>query len=112
RGLRGADIHLPIRSTGATENAILAGTLAQGVTRVWNPHVRPEILDLVRFLRSMGAQIEVFGQQHIEVHGVGKLSGAKHDVIPDNLEALTWLIGAVITDGDVEIEDFPFSALE
>lgn len=111
-GLRGADIHLPLRSTGATENAILSGTLASGVTRVWNPHIRPEVLDLVAFLRQMGAQIRVFGQEHIEITGVKELRGASHEPIADNMEALTWLIGATITGGDVEITNFPWSDLE
>ncbi len=111
-GLKGADIHLPIRSTGATENAIIAGSLAQGITRVWNPHIRPEIMDLVQFLRSMGAHIEVFGQEHIEITGSDGLNGTTHTVIPDNMEAITWLVGAVMTGGDVEILNFPFLDLE
>lgn len=111
-GLIGADIYLPLRSTGATENAILCGTLAKGVTRVWNPHIRPEILDLIRLLRKMGAQIQVFGQEHIEIIGVDGLQGAEHRVIADNMEAVTWLIGAVMTRGDVEIVGFPYNDLE
>ena len=110
--LSGADIHLPIRSTGATENAILAGTLARGITRVWNPHIRPEILDLIALLRGMGAKIRVFGQEHIEITGVEGLHGATHRVIADNMEAVTWLAAAVITGGDVEIEGFPRGDLE
>jgi UDP-N-acetylglucosamine 1-carboxyvinyltransferase len=111
-GLVGAEIHLPLRSTGATENAILAGCLAKGRTRIWNPHVRPEILDLVAMLRRMGARIEVRGQESIVVDGVEGLSGAKHSVIADGVEALTWLVGAVITGGDVEMIGFPFEHLE
>jgi UDP-N-acetylglucosamine 1-carboxyvinyltransferase len=111
-GLMGADIHLALRSTGATENAILCGALAQGVTRIWNPHIRPEILDLIALLRKMGAQIRVFGQEHIEVTGVDCLHGAEHRVIADNMEAITWLVGAVMTHGDVEIHEFPFDGLE
>ncbi|MBA8816795.1 UDP-N-acetylglucosamine 1-carboxyvinyltransferase [Microbacterium halimionae] len=111
-GLVGADIHLPIRSTGATENAILAGSLARGTTRVWNPHIRPEILDLIEMLNSMGARIRVFGQEHIEIQGVDVLHGTRHSVIPDNMEAITWLAAAVVTEGDVEIEDFPYKDLE
>ncbi|MHB0960797.1 MAG: UDP-N-acetylglucosamine 1-carboxyvinyltransferase [Pirellulaceae bacterium] len=111
-GLQGADIKLPIRSTGATENAILCGTLARGVTRIWNPHVRPEILDLIAMLRSMGSMIHIFGQEHIEVVGADELGGAKHYAMPDNMEAITWLIGAVITDGDIEILNFPWEHLE
>lgn len=110
--LVGADINLPLRSTGATENAILAATLAEGVTRVWNPHIRPEILDLIALLRKMGAQIRVFGQEHIEITGVEGLCGAEHRVIADNMEAVTFLAGAVMTDGDVEILGFPYDDLE
>ena len=95
--LTGADIHLPIRSTGATENAIIAGSLAHGVTRIWNPHVRPEILDLIDMMNSMGAQITVFGQEHIEIVGKDSLRGTTHTVIPDN---------------EIEIIDFPYQHLE
>ncbi|QDY70806.1 UDP-N-acetylglucosamine 1-carboxyvinyltransferase [Qingshengfaniella alkalisoli] len=111
-GLVGTDIHLALRSTGATENAILAATLAKGKTRIWNPHIRPEILDLVKLLRKMGAKITVHGQEHIEIDGVDGLNGATHSVIPDNMEAITWLAGATITGGDVEIRDFPFDDLD
>jgi len=110
--LKGADIHLPIRSTGATENAILCGSLAQGKTIIWNPHVRPEIIDLINMLNKMGACVQVFGQKCIVVEGKAKLNGVKHQVIPDNMEALTWAIGSVITNGDVEILNFPYEHLE
>jgi UDP-N-acetylglucosamine 1-carboxyvinyltransferase len=111
-GLTGADIHLPMRSTGATENAILAGSLAKGTTRIWNPHIRPEILDLIALLIKMGAKITVHGQEHIEIQGVEGLHGADHQVIADNMEAITWLAAAVITGGDIEIQDFPYADLE
>jgi len=110
--LKGADIHLPVRSTGATENAILCGSLAEGITRIWNPHIRPEILDLIDFLKKMGAHIVVYGQESIEVEGKEGLLGTTHRVVPDNMEAITWLIGSVVTNGDVEIVDFPFDHLE
>lgn len=112
KGLHGAEINLPIRSTGATENAILCATLAKGTTRIWNPHIRPEILDLISMLSKMGANIKVRGQESIIIEGVEGLHGTSHRVIPDNIEAITWLIGAAITGGDVEIEDFPFDHLE
>ncbi|SFS55169.1 UDP-N-acetylglucosamine 1-carboxyvinyltransferase [Zhouia amylolytica] len=110
--LKGADIYLPIRSTGATENAIFCATLAIGETVVWNPHIRPEIIDLVEMLNEMGANIVVHGQKCIVINGVDKLKGTEHRAIPDNMEALTWAIGASITGGDVEILDFPFEHLE
>jgi UDP-N-acetylglucosamine 1-carboxyvinyltransferase len=112
KGLCGTDIYLPIRSTGATENAILCGTLATGKTTVWNPHIRPEILDLIDMLRKMGAEIIVNGQESIEIKGRKELSGVKHTVIPDNMEAMTWLIAAVITHGEVELHYFPHKHLE
>lgn len=110
--LKGAEIHLPLRSTGATENTIIAASLAIGKTTLYNPHIRPEIMDLIAMLTKMGAKINVFGQRSIEIEGVEHLEGCTHAVIPDNMEALTWAIGAVITNGEVEIENFPFEHLE
>jgi len=111
-GLVGTEIHLPIRSTGATENGIIAGSLAKGQTVIWNPHVRPEIMDLISYLRSMGVEIEVRGQQSIRVKGAASITGTRHVVIPDNMEAITYLIAAVITNGDIEIENFPYHHLD
>ena len=110
--LTGCDIYLPMRSTGATENAILAATLAKGETTVWNPHIRPEIIDLINMLNKMGAKINVFGQKCIVIQGVEKLGGVIHSSIPDNMEALTWAIGSVVTGGDIEILNFPHQHLE
>lgn len=110
--LIGANIYLPIRSTGATENSIICASLAQGTTTIWNPHIRPEIMDLIDLLSKMGSIIKVHGQKCIIVEGVEALVGVKHEVIPDNMEALTWAIGSVITNGEVEIVNFPFSHLE
>jgi UDP-N-acetylglucosamine 1-carboxyvinyltransferase len=110
--LKGCEIELPLRSTGATENGILSATLSKGKTTIWNPHIRPEIIDLIKMLNNMGAKITVYGQKCIEIYGVERLKGVTHSVIPDNLEALTWAIGSVITNGDVEIVNFPFEHLE
>jgi UDP-N-acetylglucosamine 1-carboxyvinyltransferase len=112
--LKGTDIFLPMRSTGATENAIICGSLATGITTVWNPHIRPEIIDLINLLRAMGCRIEIFGQQCIRIYGTNDetLHGAEHTVIADNMEALTWAIASVITNGDIEIKNFPFEHLE
>lgn len=107
-----SNIYLPMRSTGATENSIISASLAHGKTTIWNPHVRPEIIDLIEMLTKMGANITVYGQKCIVVEGVNELNGVKHSVIPDNMEALTWAIGAVITNGEIEIENFPFAHLE
>jgi UDP-N-acetylglucosamine 1-carboxyvinyltransferase len=110
--LKGTDIHLPVRSTGATENSILMGVLAEGETRIWNPHIRPEILDLIQMLREMGADISVYGQESILVRGVEGLNGVDYNCIPDNMEALTFAIGTAMTGGEVEINNFPLEHLE
>lgn len=110
--LQGNDIHLPMRSTGATENAIMSASLAEGVTTIWNPHIRPEILDLIDMLNKMGAKINVRGNESIVVEGVEELHGTAHKVIPDNMEALTFLVAAAVTGGEIEIEDFPLDHLE
>ncbi|WP_319586149.1 UDP-N-acetylglucosamine 1-carboxyvinyltransferase [uncultured Desulfobulbus sp.] len=110
--LKGTDIHLPMRSTGATENGIICGCLAEGITRIWNPHIQPELFDLIGFLKKMGAKINVYGQEHIEITGVKKLRGTNHSIIPDNIEAITWLIASVISGGDIEIHNFPVSDTE
>jgi UDP-N-acetylglucosamine 1-carboxyvinyltransferase len=110
--LVGAEIHLPLRSTGATENTIIAASLAKGKTVLYNPHIRPEIMDLISMLSKMGAKIKVFGQRSIEIEGVEVLEGCTHSVIPDNMEALTWAIGSVITGGEVQINNFPYQHLE
>jgi UDP-N-acetylglucosamine 1-carboxyvinyltransferase len=111
-GLTGADVELPIRSTGATVSAIFSASLASGSTRIWNPHVRPENLEVIGCLNSMGARIETYGQERIDVSGVGGLQGTRRRVESDNMEALTWLIASVVTGGDIEIGGFPFAALE
>lgn len=112
KGLRGAEIVLPIRSTGATENSIIAGSLARGTTVVKGPHIRPEILDLISFLKSMGVKIEVRGQESIIIEGMSDVRGTKYSVIPDNMEAITFAIGAMITKGEIEIFNFPYKDLE
>jgi len=111
-GLKGNEIILPIRSTGATENSILAACLAKGRTTIWGPHVRPEIIDLITFLKSMGAKIQVRGQESIIIEGVRYLHGTKHRVIPDNIEAMTYLIAALVTNSEIEILNFPYKNLE
>jgi len=110
--LEGTDIHLPIRSTGATENAILSSSLAKGKTTIWNPHVRPEVVELVTVLNKMGAKIEVRGNESIVVEGVETLHGTTHNVMPDNMEALTYLVAAAVTGGEIEIVGFPYEHLE
>jgi len=110
--LRGAEIEFPIRTTGGTENSIIAACLAQGKTIIKNAHTRPEVIDLANFLNSMGAKVKIIGSGYIEVEGVSELYGTTYRIIPDNVEALTFIIAAAVTKGDIEIDQFPVNTLE
>lgn len=101
--LKGADYALDFPSVGATENMMMAATRADGVTRISNAAREPEIEDLARLLTSMGAQISGAGTDLITIVGVPALSGAEHVVMPDRIEAGTFLAAAVATRGDVTV---------
>ncbi len=104
RGLKGAEIHLEYPSVGATENLMMAAVLARGTTVIENAAREPEIQDLAVFLRSMGAKIDGEGTSHVTIEGVKSLTPAAHRVIPDRIEAGTYLIAGVITGGRVTVE--------
>lgn len=101
--LHGADFTQEFPSVGATENLLMAACLADGVTRLYNAAREPEIADLARFLNAMGAQISGAGTDMITVVGVDHLGGAEHPVMPDRIEAGTFLAAAVATHGDVTV---------
>jgi UDP-N-acetylglucosamine 1-carboxyvinyltransferase len=101
-GLRGAVIDFPIVSVGATENALMAATLARGTTEIRNAAREPEIVDLARCLRAMGAQISGEGTSTITVEGVSALHGATHAVVADRIELGTYMLAPAITGGEVE----------
>ena len=102
-GLKGGDYVFPMPSVGATENAVMAATLARGRTTLKNVAREPEITDLVVCLRAMGAQISGEGTPTIEIEGVKTLRGASHPVIADRIELGTYMLAAAITGGEVEI---------
>lgn len=102
-GLRGATIDMPMVSVGATENILMAATLARGTTLLKNAAREPEIVDLVHCLRRMGAQIAGEGSATIEVQGVDRLRGATHPVVADRIELGTYMLAPAITGGDVEL---------
>ena len=101
-GLRGAVIEFPFVSVGATENALMAATLAQGTTEIRNAAREPEIVDLARCLRAMGARIEGEGTSTLTVEGVTDLHGATHQVVTDRIELGTYMLAPAITGGEVE----------
>lgn len=102
--LRGAKIYLDVASVGATENIMMAATMAEGVTVIENAAKEPEIVDLANYLNGMGAIVRGAGTGVIRIEGVEKLHGVKHTVIPDRIEAGTYMAAAAITGGDVYVE--------
>jgi UDP-N-acetylglucosamine 1-carboxyvinyltransferase len=103
-GLRGASISFPVVSVMATENALLAATLAGGTTVIDNAAREPEVDDLIAMLCGMGARIERTDDRRIEIEGVPSLGGVEHRVLGDRLEAETFAIAAAITHGSVTLE--------
>ena len=103
QGLIGDMIYLDFPSVGATENIMMAAVLAQGTTYLENAAEEPEIVDLANFLNKMGAKIKGAGTDTIKIEGVDKLHGAKHTVIPDRIEAGTFMLAAAITRGAIHI---------
>lgn len=104
-GLQGATIHLDFPSVGATQNIIMAASLAQGKTVLENVAREPEIVDLANYINEMGGNVQGAGTDTITIHGVEKLHGVKHAIIPDRIEAGTLMIAAAITRGDVLVVD-------
>lgn len=102
--LKGAKIYLDFPSVGATENIMMAATLAEGTTIMENVAKEPEIVDLANFLNSMGAKVRGAGTGTLRIEGVSELHGCKHDIIPDRIEAGTFMVAAAITGGDVIVE--------
>ena len=103
--LVGANIYLDFPSVGATENIIMAATLAEGITILENVAEEPEIVDLANFLNKMGAKIKGAGTDTIKIEGVKELSGTKHSVIPDRIETGTFMVAAAITRGNVLLKN-------
>lgn len=103
--LKGATIYLDFPSVGATENIMMAATLAEGQTIIQNAAEEPEISDLANFLNKMGANIKGAGTDTIRITGVEKLGGARHTIIPDRIEAGTYMAAAAITKGELTIEN-------
>lgn len=102
-GLKGAVVELRFASVGATENIVMAATLAKGTTVLKNAAREPEIVDLVKCLRAMGAQIEGEGTSTITIQGVDRLHGATHQVVTDRIELGTYMIAPLIAGGEVEL---------
>jgi UDP-N-acetylglucosamine 1-carboxyvinyltransferase len=103
--LKGARIVFDVVTVTGTENLMMAGALAEGTTVLENAAREPEIPDLARLLTAMGARIHGAGTERIEIEGVSELGGARHRIIPDRVEAGTFLVAGAITRGDVTVRD-------
>ena len=101
--LRGAKIYLDLPSVGATENLMMAGTLAEGTTIIENAAKEPEIEELATVLNKMGARIGGAGRGMVTIEGVGGLHGVSHRVVPDRIEAGTFMVAAALTGGDIAV---------
>jgi UDP-N-acetylglucosamine 1-carboxyvinyltransferase len=102
--LQGAKIYLDFPSVGATENIMMAASLAEGTTVIENVAKEPEIVDLANFLNEMGANVKGAGTGTIRIEGVSELFGADHTIIPDRIEAGTFMVAAAITGGNVLVK--------
>ena len=103
-GLQGVDFTFDTVTVGGTENAVMAASLAVGTSVLRNVAREPEIVDLVRFLRAMGAHIEGEGSDTVTVQGVATLKGASYEVMPDRIEVGTYLVAAAATGGSLRVE--------
>lgn len=103
--LKGTSIYFDFPSVGATENIMMAASLAEGTTILENAAEEPEIVDLANYLNKMGAKIRGAGTDTIRIEGVEKLHGADYTIIPDRIEAGTYMIAAAMTGGDIVVEN-------
>ncbi|SEO80469.1 UDP-N-acetylglucosamine 1-carboxyvinyltransferase [Aquisalimonas asiatica] len=111
--LVGGQVDFPMSTVGGTENALICAAVARGETLIRNAYVTPEVRDLVAFLREMGARVKLEGTSLIRVEGDGALLGdASFSIMPDRIEALTWIILGAVTEGTVFVNNVPFDTME
>ena len=111
-GLKSADIDFPITTIGGTESALICASIVDDKTTIRNAYISPEVENLIDFLRSMGVNIKVVGNSFIEVYGKKYLQGSIFEVMPDRIEALTWIVYGLLSKGKIIVEDIPFSTMD
>jgi len=111
-GLSGASFYLDEASVTATETALIASVTAKGVSEIRNAACEPHVAELVRFLRAMGAEVSGEGSSTLRVTGTGTLSGARHRIDGDSIEAGSWAVAAAVTGGEVEVRGAPALDME
>ncbi|MEX6424813.1 UDP-N-acetylglucosamine 1-carboxyvinyltransferase [Providencia manganoxydans] len=110
--LTASNFDFPISTVGGTENALLMAAISEGKSVFTNAYITPEIEDLIEFLKRSGVDIVVTGHSHIEVTGTPYLKGHTYHVLPDRIEALTWLIYGAISGGEILIKNVPFESMK
>jgi len=112
KGFSKGEIDFPITTIGGTESALICSAIAKGTTKIRNAYISPEVEDLIKFLRSMGVKISVVGNSYIEVTGEDYLQGSVFEVLPDRIEAITWIVYGILSGGDITIMDVPFDTMK
>lgn len=110
--LKGNEINFPISTIGGTENALICGAVAEGTTIIKNAYISPEIHNLIAYLRATGVSIDVVGNSYIKVEGCRYHRGANIRIIPDRIEAITWIIFAALSGKSILVEDVPFADMQ
>src|SRR5690606_6592514 len=111
-GFVSGEIDFPISTIGGTESALICASTAEGTTIIKNAYISPEVQNLIDFLKTLGVKIKVVGNSYIEVQGRKVLQGSIFPIMPDRIEALTWIVYGILSGGDITIEDVPFKAME
>lgn len=111
-GFKSGSIDFPKSTIGGTESALICASTIDGTSTIKNAYISPEVENLIDFLRTIGAKIEVVGNSFIKVTGKSFLQGSIFEVMPDRIEALTWMVYGILSGGDITIEDVPFKSME
>lgn len=111
-GLRPNVINFPISTIGGTENALICASTIEGETTIKNAYISPEVTNLIDFLKTMGSKIEVTGNSFIKIIGNTHLKGSIFSIMPDRIEAITWIIYGLLAQGSLTIKEVPFSAMQ
>jgi UDP-N-acetylglucosamine 1-carboxyvinyltransferase len=112
KGFQPGEINFPISTIGGTENALICASIVKGETIIKNAYISPEVTSLIEFLRTLGSKIEVVGNSYIRVEGTDHLRGSIFQVMPDRIEAITWIVYGIISGGNITVEDVPFDTME
>lgn len=108
----GKTIDFPISTVGGTENALICASIIEGETIIKNAYISPEVQCLIDFLITLGVAIQVVGNSFIKVNGAKFLRGSKFPVMPDRIEAITWIVYGILSGGQITIEDVPFEHMQ